>query len=445
MKMRGLSYFAALPTTAATIVSTALLVVLLTLLPAPAFAEARLDIEQELKILERGEKLPLRIPDAKIRVASFTYEDPDHTELGDSLSLLVGRQVLVRFLSSSIGVLNYEGSLAPTGDDQLSYFDKVEKVAAAQRVTLSIWGMVRRSGPDLLIDTYVQLPSAVIEKNFEWRVKLPSSMGGELVGHLRPERILVQHLQVPANAGRQFVTAANVLKTMRKDISDSAPVVGTLPKGSVYWIEKEQQDWLLFNAGNGVGGWVRKTGACVEECAPLLEAGNFAALLLATAESPGARRLEGTSLSAEAQVVGDQISAYELLDRGPRDQVASTLAQIGDKLSDARKSGTVPPGGAALANAWTVVTLAQQMKAEATQRARGRGLIDGRRYDPLQDYDQLKPDRERIRQIAFDLADASLSDPDNADVLHNLSILFAYAGEQKRAELAKSLAAKRAQ
>jgi hypothetical protein len=410
------------------------------LLPASAFAEAILDVQKELKILERGEKLPLRIPNARIRVASFTYEDPDRTELGDSLALLVGRQVLVKFLSSSIGVLNYEGSLAPAEGDRLSYFDKVERIAEAQQVTLSIWGMVRRSGANLTINTYVQLPPAVIERNFAWRVELPSSMRGELVGHLRPDRILVQQLEVPMNAARKFREAATALKTMRSDPSDSARVVGTLPRESVYWIEKNQGDWLFFNTGSSLSGWVRQTGACMEECAQLLDSGDFAALLLATAASPGARKMQGTSLSAEAQVVGDQIRAYELLDRGEPDEVASALAQIGNKLNEARRSGTVPPGGAALANAWTVATLATQMKTEARQLGRDKGRL----YDPRQGYDQLKPDREQIRRMAFDLAEVSLSDPNNVDVLHNLSILFAYAGEQKRADLAKSLAAERA-
>jgi hypothetical protein len=80
------------------------------------------------------------------------------------------------------------------------------------------------------------------------------------------------------------------------------------------------------------------------------------------------------------------------------------------------------------------------MKTEANQLALNRG----RTYDPRQGYGQLKPDRERVRQLAFDLAEASLSDPNNVDVLRNLSILFAYAGEQKRANLARSLAAERA-
>jgi len=55
-------------------------------------------------------------------------------------------------------------------------------------------------------------------------------------------------------------------------------------------------------------------------------------------------------------------------------------------------------------------------------------------------YDGLTPDRERVRALAFDLADASLADPGNVDVLRNLAILFAYVGDEQRAKLARSLA-----
>ena len=42
----------------------------------------------------------------------------------------------------------------------------------------------------------------------------------------------------------------------------------------------------------------------------------------------------------------------------------------------------------------------------------------------------------QVRDIAFELAQATLIDPRNLDVLHNLALLFQYAGEASRARLA---------
>ena len=50
--------------------------------------------------------------------------------------------------------------------------------------------------------------------------------------------------------------------------------------------------------------------------------------------------------------------------------------------------------------------------------------------------------RETLRPIAFDLADALQQDPGNADVLHNLSVLFSCAGDEGRARRARELAGK---
>ena len=45
----------------------------------------------------------------------------------------------------------------------------------------------------------------------------------------------------------------------------------------------------------------------------------------------------------------------------------------------------------------------------------------------------------RIASPPFRLADASLRDPRNPDVLHNLSVLFSYARDAERSALAARL------
>ncbi len=413
---------------------SAWLAAVLCLLPALALAEIQPNLEQELRLLQHGEKLQLHIPGAKYRIAVFTYEDPDGTELGDALAALVGRQVLLRSAGGSIGVLRYQGGLAPSASDALSYFDKVDRVANAQEVTLSVWGMVRRNGGKLTVDTYVQIPPRIVADTFVWRVRLPRRMEGELVAHLQPDRIFVQRLELQAGAAGELRAAARKLDELRAEPSDSAPVVGTLPRGSVYWIEEERGDWILANARE-MRGWVRGGGHCTGACAPLLDAANFGAALIAFMASPGAKRIPD-GLLPDAEAVRDQLAALEPLNRGSPAQLEVSIAPIERRLRDTASNGTVPPGGAALANVRAVGKLAILLQLEARGRAREAGA---RNIEAI--YDDLAPDPAQVRAIAFELAEASLVDPRNADVLHNLAVLFAYAGDADRAQLARSLAA----
>jgi len=55
-------------------------------------------------------------------------------------------------------------------------------------------------------------------------------------------------------------------------------------------------------------------------------------------------------------------------------------------------------------------------------------------------FDQLKLPHDQVKEIADELAQASLIDPRNAVVLRNLSVLFAYIEDYRRAELANDLA-----
>ena len=410
------------------------LTVLASLLPAMTQASEKADLQQELKVLERGEKLQRRIPDAKFRVAVFTYEDPNNTKLGDSLATLIGRQLLVRSAVSSFGVVTYAGGLAPDESSGLSYFDKVEKVSEAQDVTMSIWGMVRRRGSTLTIDTYVQLPRALVENTLVWRVRLPARMKGELVAHLRPERILAQRLELPVSAANAISAAALRSNELRADTADTAAVVNVMANDKIYWMEKSQGDWILMSAGAGQGGWVRASGGCDGVCAPVLDAADAGAALLAFLERRTLQRFPD-NLSPDVQAIRDQLEAYELIDSRNVPALRFTTERIGEQLRKAESSARVPPGGAGLANAWMIDSLVLQLQSEASGRAREAGGAD-----ILPIYQELEPDRAQVGAMAFQLAEASVSDPDNADVLHNLAVLFEYAGDEKRASLARSLA-----
>jgi hypothetical protein len=49
-------------------------------------------------------------------------------------------------------------------------------------------------------------------------------------------------------------------------------------------------------------------------------------------------------------------------------------------------------------------------------------------------------DKRGARLQAFELSKASLADPRNPELLHNIAVLFEYAGDRERAALAQRLA-----
>jgi hypothetical protein len=55
------------------------------------------------------------------------------------------------------------------------------------------------------------------------------------------------------------------------------------------------------------------------------------------------------------------------------------------------------------------------------------------------DKHSIYPHRNRVRQIATELAQASLYDPDNIDLLKNLAVLFQFTNDTQRAQLAQRL------
>ena len=349
---------------------------------------------------------------AKLRIAVFTYEDPDSTELGEALATLMSHQILLKSRVPSIGMLHYIDGLSPTPSTSLSYFDKVEKITYDQRVTLAAWGVVRRSGEQVVIDTYVQFPPWTIQKPFAWSVELPASMGGgALQMHLRPDRILVQRHEVSMQVSEAVHAMARSINESRGRPQDDAALEGARPQVR-YWTY--QLNELVPNS-TGVGA----VGHCTEACAPLLDAAGFIAGLLNFIESREIPTVTD-SLELDTWVVRDQLSAVKELDTNP----ATVLQVVSGWLEGAQTDATtVLPGGAAFANLRALAKVTDALQAAAREPWRG-GIA------PTQ-----------VRDIAFELAQATLIDPRNLDVLHNLALLFQYAGEASRARLARELAA----
>jgi hypothetical protein len=212
-------------------------------------------------------------------------------------------------------------------------------------------------------------------------------------------------------------------------------VVYTLPKLTVYTIVKQSGDWVLMNAGGRKQGWVRGKGYCLAQCEPLLDTARFTASLLEYMAGTE-RGLSLGQLAPDADVLRVQIANYREIDNlklgfGPSPE--TFLKPVAQKLKDFGERGVVPAGGAALANALAidrvVELLYRQTFTQAVQSHEPQDRV----------YARLEPDRAAIGAIAFDLAEASLLDPKNPDVLQNLAVLFDYAGDEKRASLARIL------
>lgn len=393
--------------------SAVALTLALALLPTSVPAGIKLDVAQEVLRIERGELPQLHIPGATIRVAVFTYEDPDETGLGDAIAAMVGQEILLKANVGSVGVLRYEGRLSGTSEQPLSYFDKVDKVTSAQDVTLSVWGAVRRDGESLVIDTYAQLPADTVETAFKWQLHLPADVLPEssLVAHLRPDRIHVQRLAIAADAAGTLRDAAARLDELHAEPLDSAAVTGSLPRDAVYRIAETRGDWTRFVYGTGQAGWARTAGQCAQRCGALLDAAHFVGGLLRFTARRDLPDLPG-SLSTDAMVVRAQLQALESVDEDP--------ALAYNRLRDLIYRTPALHGSAALANVLAITHLALSL---VEQKSHG--------------FDVTKPAHE----IAFELAGASQVDPRNRDVLHNLGVLFRIAGDDARAQTAEQLAA----
>jgi hypothetical protein len=390
-------------------------------------------LDDQLNILAQGRVPERLIPGAEYRVAVVTYEDPDGTGLGDTIASLVAREVLTNSRVGSIGVIFFKEGVSPSAGSNLAYFDKVEKVTAAQGVKLAIWGIVRAVDKGVEIHTFAQVPGPALEQHFTWRLRLPAAMGGkELMGRLRPDRILVQRLRVGESELDQIRSAAEAITQVRAAPRSGAAVTASLPMKEVYYIAAREGDWVRLATRSGIDGWAPTRGHCLGSCGQLLQSATYAGGLLrymSDGKVPGA----SGSLTEESRAVSDQLGALGLLGAG----TMRDLSRIERISRPWLKDEQVPPGGAAFANIGMLGYLSMELKAELSREV--HGVLDEAKLARL--YDQVELDKRTVRSLAFKLAEASLADPRNTDVLHNLSVLFRYAGDSERAELAGSLAA----
>jgi hypothetical protein len=385
----------------------------------------RLDAAEEMGAVERP---PQHLPDVRYRVAVFTFEDPDGTGLGNALASLVGRKILVDSGVGSTGVLRYEGSLAPSAEQPLSYFEKVEILSDLQKVTLAVWGIIERRGDSISVQTFVQLPPRVVDESFSWAVQLPEAMGkGRLVARLRPSRLVVEHHELSAPDVDAVKTAAMALDTLRAEPSDTSAVLGQLPVKSPYWMAQRKDDWVEV-VTDQQKGWVRSGGNCGAACTQLFDAARFSSGLLQFIHSRKPMTA-ADSLMVDARAVAVQTSLLEQLDTAEPGRFQSAVLVPLQQWQQREAAIVASPTGAAFSNISALARITTHLYAQVERsNAPLRVRLDAVKLDPRE-----------VRKVAFDLAAASMNDPRNVDVLQNLAVLFRYTGDTDRAGLADRL------
>jgi hypothetical protein len=402
----------------------------LALLAAVAQAGIDLDSVTQLRLLSSGVKPPVAIGGTQFRVAVFAYDDPDRTQLGEAVGALARHELLLGARVRSLGVLRFSNPMAPEAeavDPGAGYFDRVDRLVDAQKATLAVWGTVRREGEQFVIDTWLQVPDATVRQGLSVQLALPAAMGrAPLVGRIGHDRVHLQRLTLTAGAAEAVRLAAEKVGELRAAPDPNTPVARQLPKEAVYAVRELRLPWALLSSREG-SGWGRSAAFhCTESCAPLLEGPRFVSRLLAFIErrQPIER---GVGLLPDAGVFVEQAQALALLEarggdplRGPR-QAQEALRPLA-----APRAGVQPPALADSANLLLLVRMSQALRESALERGGGP-------------YDSWQVAPARIAPIAFDAAEALQHEPNHPELLHNLAVLFALAGQPARSDLARRL------
>jgi hypothetical protein len=123
-------------------------------------------------------------PDSAHRIAVFTYDDPQETGLGNAVALLISKKLLFSSPVHSVAVVNFRDEQLATPsvtagvENGATYFDKVDLVTKNQNFGLAIWGRIVRTGDQIDIDTFLQVPASASRDRFRGSVRLPKAMGG---------------------------------------------------------------------------------------------------------------------------------------------------------------------------------------------------------------------------------------------------------------------------
>lgn len=352
-------------------------------------------------------------PEVRNRLATFTLDDPHATGLGDAVSFILSKKLLFSTRVTSYAIVNYRQGAEPVSPGDLAYFDRVDAITKDQRFRMALWGRVSRNDLGARIDTFLQIPNDSDEPDYVQTVRLPEAMGGGLLtARLKSTRIPLQSLQVNAEEMSSLRSAAETISTLRSAPKEAASVVGQIGVGAgskLHTLVDSDNDWVKLRLSGGAMGWTSVDRFCSGACAPLLDVANYVNNVVALSAGLPSRPVP-ESLTRDADAMLQQLTVLRLLRTDP--SRARDLAERGARTAAGSR-------GVIFANAIAVSRI-----KEGLTRAGANGL-----------------DRQMVEQVANQLVEASIADPRDIDIVENLSVLFAYLGDDSRRRLASEIAA----
>lgn len=361
-------------------------------------------------------------PSMRHRVAAFTFDDPHATGLGDPISFLLSKKLLFSSRVTSFAIVNYRQGADRDSSSDLAYFDRVDAVTKDQNFPLAIWGRLSRTDRGVRIDSFLQIPGDAEKSPYIRTIRLPAAMGGgTLTARLKPDRLLVQSLDVDYDKTSLLTIGADQVAMLRASPAAAAPVTGRLGDGNgSYSIVGSERDWVQLRLADGTSGWTSIDQFCTDICRALLDVANFANDVVALTSGFPARPMS-KSLTREAEAMLQQLAALMSLPNNPNRAI-----EIAKRWTGVASPRAIASGSAGFANILAVA----RVKAELA-RANAKGS----------NFDRIRLGRQAVERIANQLADASVADPSDVDVVENLAVLFGYLGDDRRRRLAVEIAA----
>jgi hypothetical protein len=362
-------------------------------------------------------------------VAVFSYDDPARTGLGNTLARIMAHRILIVGGRVSLGVIRYESfALGRTSVEELTYFDRVDRVLHAQRVTMAVWGSIHPTAGGWRVDTFLQIAGPDIPR-WTQRLATGSTDCGTLQAHLKPERVALQSLVIGQDDLERLRRQGDELLLLRQ--SPGGRSIRILSTNTFYKVVKIEMDFVQVETTRE-WGWLPAAPKCGGACEELVAAADFAAhfvRFLRKREAPYEPSFD-RALGPDALAIVEQIRALN-----PFLWLSSTKPVTADARARLQES-------IRLANEWsrtdaTVDTRSQVAQVGRAVFANVRALS---RIALLARVADERARRSEIKEIAFELAQAVQDDPRNVDALENLALLFRCAGDAERSRVAAELA-----
>jgi hypothetical protein len=176
---------------------------------------------------------------------------------------------------------------------------------------------------------------------------------------------------------------------------------------------------VQLRLADGTSGWTSVDQFCTDICRALLDVANFANDVVALTSGFPARPMS-KSLTREAEAMLQQLAALMSLPNNPNRAI-----EIAKRWTGVASPRAIASASAGFANILAVA----RVKAELA-RANAKGS----------NFDRIRLGRQAVERIANQLADASVADPSDVDVVENLAVLFGYLGDDRRRRLAVEIA-----